>query len=142
MHCKLTDTDSINREDACQGINYEYIEHLKIHITEYYLNSIKLHWHRSAYAKFRCSVAPICLETGRYERLSKEQRTCFHRPNSNENEKFILIHCPKHRYLTLKVQITTIVVCFVICLCDFKSHFCKQCGPRSECSSRIACMQK
>ena len=30
---------------------------------------------------------------------------------------------------------------------DFESHFCKQCGPRSDCSSRIwfilfACMQK
>ena len=33
--------------------------------------------------------------------------------------------------LTLKLPVTTIVSA-----CDFKSHFCKQCGPRSDCSSR------
>ena len=33
--------------------------------------------------------------------------------------------------LTLKLPITTTAVCFVICC-----HFCKQCGPRSDCSSR------
>ena len=36
--------------------------------------------------------------------------------------------------LTLKLPIKTIVVCFVVCLW-FKSHFCKQCGPRSDFSS-------
>ena len=40
-------------------------------------------------------------------------------------------------FLTLKLTITTIVVFFVICLWfKFKSHFCKQCGPRSDCSSK------
>ena len=33
------------------------------------------------------------------------------------------------KILTLKAPITTIVVCFVFC-------FCKQCGPRSDCSFR------
>ena len=39
------------------------------------------------------------------------------------------------RILTLKTPITTIVVCFVICLW-FQNHFCKQCGPRLDCSLR------
>ena len=36
--------------------------------------------------------------------------------------------------LTLKLPNTTIVVCYVTCLWFLKS-FCKQCGPRSDCSS-------
>jgi hypothetical protein len=38
--------------------------------TEPYLRYVTLPSHRSAYAKFRCGVAPIRLETGRYERLA------------------------------------------------------------------------
>ena len=41
--------------------------------TETYVSSILSRRHRSAYAKFRCGVAPIRLETGRYERLNVEQ---------------------------------------------------------------------
>ena len=37
--------------------------------------------------------------------------------------------------LTLKAPITTIVSA-LSSACDFKSHFCKQCGPRSDCSFR------
>ena len=29
-------------------------------------------------AKFRCGVAPLRIETGRFERLSVEDRLCFH----------------------------------------------------------------
>ena len=37
--------------------------------------------------------------------------------------------------LTLKAPITTIVVC-LSSASYFKSHFCKQCGPRSDCCFR------
>ena len=40
------------------------------HGTEPYISSILPSRHRSSYAKFRCGVAPIRLETGRYERKS------------------------------------------------------------------------
>ena len=33
--------------------------------------------HRSALAKFRCGVAPIRIETGRYERLALNERLCL-----------------------------------------------------------------
>ena len=36
--------------------------------------------------------------------------------------------------LTLKLPVTTIVA--LSSACDSKSHFCKQCGPRSDCFSR------
>ena len=41
-----------------------------------------------------------------------------------------------YSFLTLKLPITTIVVCCLSSACDFKNHFCKQCGPKSDCSSR------
>ena len=39
------------------------------------------------FAKFRCGVAPLRLETGRYERLSQEQRTCFYCTDCIESEE-------------------------------------------------------
>ena len=52
--------------------------------------------HRSAYAKFRYGIAPIRLETGRYERLPEELRICFNCPNSVENEGHVLLRCPTY----------------------------------------------
>ena len=52
------------------------------------------HCYRSAYAKFRCGVAPNRLETGRYERLSEELRICFNCLNSVENEEHVVRRCP------------------------------------------------
>ena len=46
----------------------------------------------SAFAKFRCGVAPIRIETGRYEGLSIEERIC---PfcSDIEDEKHVLLDC-------------------------------------------------
>ncbi len=42
-----------------------------------YVNNIFINKRQhSAFAKFRCEVAPIRLETGRYENLPEEQRLC------------------------------------------------------------------
>ena len=49
---------------------------------------------RSAIAKFRGGVAPLRIETGRYEMLSVDKRYCFHRKSKIENEKHVLIECP------------------------------------------------
>jgi hypothetical protein len=50
--------------------------------------------HRSAFAKFRCGVAPIRVETGRYEGLVRESRTCFHCKDVVEDEMHVLLVCP------------------------------------------------
>ena len=54
--------------------------------------------YRSALAKFRAGVAPIRIETGRYERLDISERVCFICKGNNinvlEDEKHVLIHCP------------------------------------------------
>ena len=40
---------------------------------QYLLQNIPIRY-RSAYAKFRCGVAPLRIETGRYERLELNER--------------------------------------------------------------------
>ena len=58
--------------------------------------------HRSAFSKFRCGVAPIRIETGRYKGLAENLRIC---PFCNlvENEIHVLIHC--HLYEDLRETI-------------------------------------
>ena len=50
--------------------------------------------YRSAYAKFRCSVAPINLETGRYglNRVPVDQRLC-EECNVVEDECHVIMYC-------------------------------------------------
>ena len=50
--------------------------------------------HRSALSKFRLGVAPIRIETGRYERLSVSERICFHCKSCVEDELHVLLNCP------------------------------------------------
>ena len=52
---------------------------------------------RSSYAKFRCGVAPIRVETGRYERLNYDDRTCFNCHEKIENEEHVLLECPLYQ---------------------------------------------
>ena len=44
-------------------------------------------------AKFGCGVAPLMIETGRYEGLSEDQRTCPICKSSIENETDVLLKC-------------------------------------------------
>ena len=47
--------------------------------------------HRSALSKFRLGVAPIRVETGRYERLPVSERICFHCKTCVEDELHVLV---------------------------------------------------
>ena len=62
--------------------------------SERYISNVIPRMHRSAYAKFRCGVAPLKLETGRYERLQLDERYYFHCANKVESEKQVLLECP------------------------------------------------
>ena len=62
--------------------------------TENYCNMIIPRSHRSAFSRFRCGVAPIRIETGRYERLTEEERVCPFCNSEIENELHVLINCP------------------------------------------------
>ena len=52
--------------------------------------------HRSAFAKFRCGVAPLKIETGRYENRPIENRTCPFCCNIVEDEIHVVLNCPQY----------------------------------------------
>ena len=62
--------------------------------TEGYINLKLPRLHRSAYAKFRCGVAPLWIETVRYERLHLDYRHCFHCTRVIESEEHVILNCP------------------------------------------------
>ena len=66
-------------------------------VTDGYMRSVTTRSHRSALAKFRCGVAPLRLETGRYERgrLPVEERICLLcNCNEIESEIHVITRCP------------------------------------------------
>ena len=63
-------------------------------VTEQYVFLPMPRSHRSALARFRCGVAPIRIETGRYERLPLEERLCpVCDENSVESEFHVIMQC-------------------------------------------------
>ena len=66
--------------------------------------------HRSAFAKFRCGVAPIRIETGRYENIDLEHRLC-HFCNVIEDEMHVILDCSHYNDLrtTLISKATSIL---------------------------------
>ena len=65
--------------------------------TSHYLKINMPRSYRSAYAKFRCGVAPIRLETGRYERLEVNDRLCPLCEEDVEDEIHVLLNCKYHQ---------------------------------------------
>jgi hypothetical protein len=55
-------------------------------VVEKYEKYVMSFQHCSVIAKFRCGVAPIRIETVRYEGLDIESRTCFNCCNQVEDE--------------------------------------------------------
>jgi hypothetical protein len=70
--------------------------------TEQYCKLILPPRHRAAFAKFRCGVAPLRIETGRYEGLSVADRLC---PfcNNVETEEHVILEC--HMYTDLRNEL-------------------------------------
>jgi hypothetical protein len=70
---------------------------------ENYLLKIIPGKYKSAFAKFRCGVAPLKIETGRYECILTENIICFnnvyHMNNCIEDKKHVLLYCPVYKDL-------------------------------------------
>ena len=66
-------------------------------MTEPYVSITVPEKYRSAYAKFRCGVAPIKIETCRYgiNRIPVNERLC-ESCDSVEDEYHVLMQCPKY----------------------------------------------
>jgi hypothetical protein len=62
------------------------------------------------FAKFRCDVAPLKIETERYDSLLFEIKICFNNPcrinNCIEDEKHDLLDCPRLGLLCLTPLLT------------------------------------
>ena len=58
---------------------------------ENYVKLIMQRTHRSAFAKFRMGVAPLRIDTGRYERLEENERVCFTCDDAVESEEHVLL---------------------------------------------------
>ena len=64
------------------------------YVVETYVNcSFLSRKHKTAMSKFRCGVAPIRLETGRYENIPENERKCPICKDFVENEIHVLLHC-------------------------------------------------
>lgn len=66
----------------------------KEYATEHYVSCILPRNYRSSFAKFRCGVAPIGLEIGRYFNIPENQRLCqLCTSGEVESEKHVLLNC-------------------------------------------------
>ena len=88
----------MERENARRGNGWNKLRTYRQFKSEYckenYVGIIMPKSHRSSYAKFRMGVAPLRLETGRYEHLAEDRLVCFNCPTSVESEEHVIMDCP------------------------------------------------
>ena len=90
--------NNLNRANGGQSKLRSYRLYKSEYQSEKYLTvNLPVH-HRSDSAKFRCGVAPIRIETGRYERIALENRLCIH-CNAIESETHVICECPLYHDL-------------------------------------------
>ena len=90
---------ALHREEAIRGQGRNklrtYRKFKDNFIVEPYVKNTMPKKYRSAFAKFRCGVAPLRLETGRYEGLKEEERQCILCENNDiESELHVIMCCP------------------------------------------------
>lgn len=83
--------------------------------TEPYVKIVTQKKYRSAYAKFRCGVAPIKIETGRYglNRVPVEERLCEY-CNVVEDEFHVIMQCSQYDDIRMQLMST---------ICDRDAQF-------------------
>lgn len=89
--------NGINRNTSVSGNGYNKLRTYCMFKPEFsveeYCRIILPRKHMSALCKFRCGVAPIRIETGKYENFSVEKLVCPFCPNYVEDEKHVLLNC-------------------------------------------------
>ena len=90
--------DAINREEGARGVGGNKLRTYKqikfdFGTTSYVKDHHLTRAQRSALAKFRCGVAPLRLETGRFEGMSLEERLCPLCQTEIETEVHSIIKC-------------------------------------------------
>ena len=65
--------------------------------------------HRAAFAKFRAGVAPLRIETGRYEGLHQSRRVCPFCPDYVEDEYHVIFDCDLYNELRQELFQTAVI---------------------------------
>ncbi len=90
----------VNRVQAKRGTGLNklrtYITFKDSYETENYAKAVLPRSHRAALASFRCGTAPLRIETGRFEGLPVEMRTCAACTDVTESEAHVLMTCPRY----------------------------------------------
>ena len=111
-----SNTISRIQSNSARGLNKlrTYKLFKKEFTTEAYVKIVLPYKHRSAFAKFRCGVAPLRLETGRYERLDIQLRVCPFCKNTVEDELHVMTQCPIYEDIRneLYLRASAVDVCF------------------------------
>ena len=87
-----SELNNVNRANGGQSKLRTYGIFKSEYQSESYITANLPVHHRSALAKFRCGVAPIRIETGRYERLALEDRKCIN-CDAIESEEHVICEC-------------------------------------------------
>ena len=94
--------DSVDRESGRSGVGRNKLRTYRlfksIYEPEKYCRLLMPLSHRAVFAKFRCGVAPIRIETGRFENLDVSLRLC-HICNVVENEAHVMLECSAYNDL-------------------------------------------
>ena len=91
-------TDSISGRGRNKWRNYCKIK--TEYIAEHYCKVVLAPKHRSSFSTFRCGVAPIRIETWRYEHLVENERLCqLCNLNAVESEVHVLMRCNQYAML-------------------------------------------
>ena len=92
--------DSVNNDRSRNGQSGNKLRSYRLFkqsfSTEKYVTLILPRKHRAAFCKFRAGVAPLRIETGRYERLPVDQRLCPFCKDLIENEIHVILKCPMY----------------------------------------------
>lgn len=109
--------ENVQQEDSKSGRGKNKLRTYRLYkknfLPEFYCKIVLPYKHRSAFAKFRCGVAPLRIETGRYENVVLENRVCFN-CNVVEDELHVLLHCPLYNKIREELFYTA---------CDIDEHF-------------------
>ncbi len=100
-YAKLTQVEARNGQGKNKLRTYRLFKN--DFLTEPYFKCIMNFKHRSAIAKFRCGVAPIRLEIGRYEHLNVDERVCPVCNTEVESDEHVLTRC--HAYIDIRNEL-------------------------------------
>ena len=102
----------LNRTNAIRGNGHNKLRTYRLFKSDYeaesYCTIVLPFSHRSAFAKFRCGVAPLKVETGRYEDIVENDRLCPFCKDVIEDESHVILRCAMYQDIRKEVMLKAI----------------------------------